>query len=102
MCLAFCNCDRQLTQICLPPPPRPSSKTTNHNTHTHTHTRNQGSLCWGPICRDVHRKKHDILNGALSGAMIRNVHFDELPYLMEMMEEQGLDVANAWKVRGGR
>jgi len=47
----------------------------------------------------VHRKKHDVLNGALSGAMIRNVHFDELPYLMEVMAEQGVDVASAWKVR---
>jgi hypothetical protein len=48
----------------------------------------------------VHRKKHDVLNGALSGAMVRNVHFDELPYLMDVMAEQGLDVDNAWKVSG--
>lgn len=27
------------------------------------------------------------------------VHFDEIPYLMEVMAEQGLDVANSWKVR---
>lgn len=31
--------------------------------------------------------------------MIRNVHFDEIPYLMQEMAEQGVDIANTWKVR---
>lgn len=50
------------------------------------------------MCRDVHRKRHDVLNGALSGAMIRNVHFDEIPYLMQEMAEQGVDIGSTWKV----
>ena len=40
--------------------------------------RREGSLCWGPICRDIHRARHDVFNAALSGAMIRNVVYDEL------------------------
>lgn len=62
--------------------------------------RREGSLCWGPVCREKYRAKHDVLNGALSGAMIRNVHFDEMPYLMDELAGQGLDVDNTWKVRG--
>lgn len=114
----------------------PNPPTNHHYYYTHT----QGSLCWGPLCRDVHRKKHDVLNGALSvrwafvfvflcfntpiplpqnmiapssthtihstetpntkkGAMIRNIHFDEFPYIIDVMSEMGIDVANSWKVR---
>lgn len=32
-----------------------------------------GSLCWGPVCRDIHRPNVDRLNAALSGAMIKNI-----------------------------
>lgn len=47
-------------------------KAFNPNVTGYSIGRREGSLCWGPVCRDVHRKRHDILNGALSGAMIRN------------------------------
>ena len=60
--------------------------------------RREASLCWGPVCREVHRKRHDVLNAALSGSMVRNVWFDEMDYLEQEMLELGIDVENAWKV----
>lgn len=55
------------------------------------------SLCWGPVCRDIHRQRHDRLNGALSGSTIRNVWFDQLDYLEEQLVSQGID-EESWKV----
>lgn len=56
------------------------------------------SLCWGPVCRGVHRQRHDQLNGALSGSMIRNVWYDQLDYLEDQMIAMNIDMATTWKV----
>jgi lysophospholipase L1-like esterase len=51
------------------------------------------------VCLDRHVPKHDVLNGALSGAMLKNVVREELDYLLEEMAGlQGVDVAASWKV----
>jgi phospholipase B1 len=55
------------------------------------------SLCWGPVCRDVHRQRHDHLNGALSGSTIRNVWLDQLDYLEDQMITMGIN-EESWKV----
>ena len=56
------------------------------------------SLCWGPVCRDVHRQRHDQLNGALSGSMIKNVWFDQLDFLEDQLITMGIDAESSWKV----
>jgi len=56
------------------------------------------SLCWGPVCRDVHRQRHDQLNGALSGLMIRNVWYDQLDHLEDQLITMGIDAESSWKV----
>lgn len=56
------------------------------------------SLCWGPVCRGVHRQRHDQLNGALSGSMIRNIWFDQVDYLEDQLINMGIDAEDSWKV----